>query len=445
MTMEKFIITGGKTLRGEVSVSGAKNVALKALVAASLTDESVAIENVPNISDFAVMCEILKDLGGTVEIEDHTAKVEVRSLTNTQVSLDKAAQTRTSSMFISPLLLRRGKASIPNPGGCRIGARPIDRTIDGLRRMGADISYDSEDGYFHARLTDGKLKSTEYTFEKNTHTGTETMLLASVLAEGKTVLKNAALEPEIDELIELLNSMGAKIRRAEPRTLVIEGVEKLHGTTFQVGPDRNEIVTFAVAAIITGGEIFVKDAQNASLDHFLSELDKAGGGFEKTQEGIRFFSKGSLSPTSVQTSIHPGFMTDWQGPWAVLMTKAKGISTIHETVFENRFSYVPELRKMGAHIELFNPQLNNPREVYNFNIEDVGEKTFHAIRIFGPKKLHNAAVYISDLRAGATLVLGALAASGKSVIFGIENLDRGYERFEKRLKQLGADIQRIKE
>src|SRR5581483_1105468 len=191
MTMKKFIIKGGKALKGEVTVSGAKNVALKALVAASLTDEEVIIENIPHISDFSVMVEILKELGGEVTIEGHTARVKVQQFTNTQVSLDKAAQTRTSSMFIAPLLLRARQATIPNPGGCRIGARPIDRTIGGLEQMGAEISYASEDGYFHARLGSGKrLCATEYTFEKNTHTGTETLLIASVLAEGTTVLKN---------------------------------------------------------------------------------------------------------------------------------------------------------------------------------------------------------------------------------------------------------------
>ncbi len=445
--MEKFIVAGGGKLSGEITVSGAKNVALKALVASCLTDEIVTIENIPLISDFFVMVDIVKELGGSVSLNDHTATVQIKQFKTNEVSLEKAAQIRTSSMFLSPLLLRTGSAIIPNPGGCRIGARPIDRTIMGLEKMGADISYDSKDGYFHASISKSqkRLHGTEYAFEKNTHTGTETLLIASVLAKGQSVLKNVAVEPEVDELISLLNAMGAHIKRVEPRTLVIDGVEKMHGTTFRVGPDRNEIVTFAVAAIITGGNVLIKEANNASLEYFLDMLKKAGGGYGVVEEGIRFFDTGNLQATDVTTSIHPGFMTDWQGPWAVLMAKANGISIIHETVFENRFGYVNGLKKMGAHIELFNPEVKNPEKLYNFNISDVEKDAYHAARISGPTNLHNAAVYISDLRAGATLVLGALAAVGKSVVFGVEYLDRGYEDFEKRLQGLGADIKRVSE
>ncbi|HYM65581.1 MAG TPA: UDP-N-acetylglucosamine 1-carboxyvinyltransferase, partial [Candidatus Sulfotelmatobacter sp.] len=286
---------------------------------------------------------------------------------------------------------------------------------------------------------------TNYKFSKNTHTGTETMILASVIANGKTVLENAAQEPEVDELIGLLNRMGAKIKRVSKRKIVIEGVEKLHGARFVIVPDRNEVLTFAVAAIITEGDIFIKNIKKRGIEEFLQELKKAGGGYEEKNNGIRFFYKKELKSTNVTTSFYPGFMTDWQGPWAVLMTKANGKSTIHETVYENRFTYVDELMKMGAQINLFNPKLKNPEKIYNFNIKDDNGKNFHAAEILGPTKLHNGIVYISDLRAGATLVLAALAAKGESVLFGVEHLDRGYEQFDKRLKTLGADIQRIKE
>lgn len=441
--MEKFIITGGKKLQGTVSVSGSKNVALKALVAACLTEEEVIVNNIPLISDFAVMVDIIRELGGVVEISDHTARIRVLKITRPEISLEKAAEIRTSSMFLAPLLARVGKATIPNPGGCRIGARPIDRTIEGLEKLGATIAYDSADGYFHAIAE--KLHGVNYTFDKNTHTGTETMILASVLAIGETVLENAAQEPEVDELIELLNLMGAKIKREQPRKIIITGVEKLHGATFSIGPDRNEVVTLAIAAIITEGDVFVKNATKNGLVEFLEKLYESGGGYEEKTDGIRFFYNGKLKATDIETACYPGFMTDWQSPWAVLMTKADGESVVHETVFESRFGYVSELKKMGAHIELFNPVVTNPKEFYNFNLNDDAKENFHAAKIIGATQLHNAVVTISDLRAGATLVLAALTAKGETTIFGVEKLDRGYEALEKRLQILGADIRREKE
>ena len=439
--MEKLVINGGKKLKGRVSVSGSKNVALKALVACCLTQDEVIIKNVPLISDVFVMADIIRELGGRVDFKDHEVSVRVRELKSGKIFLDKAAEIRTSFMFLAPLLGRLGKAVIPNPGGCRIGARPIDRIIDGLSKMGASIKYNSGDGYFHAKASSG-LKGTSYRFIKNTHTGTETLILSAVLAKGRTILENVALEPEVDELINLLNQMGAKIKREKKRTIVVTGVKKLHGAKFEIGPDRNEIVTFAAAAILTEGDIFIKNIKKSGLLEFLDELKAIGGGFEEKKDGIRFYYKGGLSPTNVETSFYPGFMTDWQGPWAVLMTKAKGVSKIHETVYENRFSYVEELEKMGADFKLFNPKVNNPEELYNFNIGD-DDNFFHAVRIKGPIKLHNAVLDISDLRAGATLVLAALAASGQSIIFGLAHLDRGYEKFDLRLRSLGADVQRV--
>lgn len=447
--MEKFIIQGGKKLQGSVSVSGAKNVALKALVAACLTKDEVVIKNIPYISDLFVMKEIIEELGGQVEVKDHVARVKMEHFTSHMVSLEKAAQTRTSSMFLAPLLTRVGEALIPNPGGCRIGARPIDRTIDGLCAMGIKIQYKSNDGYFHAtsknqHLEHKNLDGISYRFEKNTHTGTETLLLASVLAHGRSVLHNAAQEPEVDELITLLSGMGAKIKREDGRKIVIDGVEKLHGTTFTISPDRNEIVTFAIAAYITDGDIFVKGAQKKYLLEFLEKVQEAGGGFEEKKNGIRFYAKDTLKATSVTTSFYPGFMTDWQGPWAVLMSKAIGQSTIHETIFENRFGYVEELLKMGAKINYYDPKVKNPKDFYNFNYDEEN-KTPQSIKIHGKTNLHNAIVNASDLRAGATLVLGALAAHGTSILFGVERLDRGYEKFEERLQSLGADIRRERE
>jgi UDP-N-acetylglucosamine 1-carboxyvinyltransferase len=445
--MEKIIINGGKKLTGSITVSGAKNVALKAMVAACLTDQEVTIKNVPLISDFKVMIEIIKELGGEVKIIDHTAKVRMKKFKKEKILLEEAAKIRTSAMFLAPLLVRMDKAIIPNPGGCRIGARPIDRTIKGLEKMGYSVSYETKDGFFYLKKrTDFKNKEIVYRFEKSTHTGTETLVMIGALSENtKITLENAAAEPEIDELINLLNQMGAKILRTEERKIVIQGVEKLTGTEFTIGPDRNEIVTLAIAAIITKGDILIRGAQNVDLSPFIQRLELAGGGVEKQKDGIRFFYKGELVSVDVETSIYPGFMTDWQGPWAILMTQAKGTAIIHETVYENRFGYVNELKKMGANIILFNPEIKNPEEVYNFNLTDNNPSFFHAIKIQGPTRLHNAIVEVSDLRAGATLVLAGLSALGETVVFGVEHLYRGYEKLEERLESLGASIKKVKE
>ena len=441
--MTKLIVRGGKKLKGETEVSGSKNVALKALVAACLTSDEVVIENAPLISDVYVMCDIIKELGGKVKLLDHKVSVSVEEFKKTKISLERGAEIRTSAMFLAPLLLRSKEAVIPNPGGCRLGARPIDRIIEGLSKMGADIKYRSADGYFHAKSKG--LRGIEFTFAKNTHTGTETLIIAATLAEGRTVLKNAAEEPEIDELISLLNSMGARIRRTKKRTIEIIGVQSLHGTSFKILPDRNEIVAIAIAAIVTGGDVFVKDIGKNGLSEFLRELEKVGAGYEIKERGIRFFTKGDLRPTDVTTSPYPGFMTDWQAPWAVLMTQAKGSSIIHETVFENKLEYVRDLQKMGAKATLFNPKVSNKNKIYNFNLEDDSPSYFHAVKIEGPTPLHNAVVTMHNIRAGAAVVLAALIAKGESAILEIEHLDRGYEKFEQRLKKLGADIKRVKE
>jgi UDP-N-acetylglucosamine 1-carboxyvinyltransferase len=441
--MEKFVIKGGKTLNGTVQVSGAKNVALKALIAACLTEDEIIIHNVPLISDFFIMIDMIKELGGEVVLTDHRVSIRVKNFLKHELSLETAAKIRTSFMFLAPLLLRTGEAIIPNPGGCRLGARPIDRLVDGLNAMGANINYLSEDGYFHAKATG--LTGTTVTFPKNTHTGTETLIIAAVLAKGKTVLNNAAEEPEIDELIELLNAMGADVKRTSPRIIEINGVTRLHGATHTIKPDRNEVVTFAIAAIVTKGDIFVKGAKVDALNEFLERLEKVGGGVEEKSDGIRFYFKDGLTSLDVETQPHPGFMTDWQAPWAILMTQAQGKSIIHETVFEDKFGYIADLKKMGAKVKLFNPAVENKEKVYNFNLDDDKPEFFHAVSIIGPTQLHNAVATMVDLRAGAAIVIAALAAKGKSTIFGIEKLDRGYEDFEKRLDSLGADIKRVED
>ncbi|MBI4066309.1 UDP-N-acetylglucosamine 1-carboxyvinyltransferase [Candidatus Gottesmanbacteria bacterium] len=443
--MDTFIITGGKPLRGEVKLRGAKNVALKLMVASLLTDEPLVIHNVPEIRDVAIMLEVLASLGTKVDRKGSTLTIHNGHARQFQVPLDIGARLRTSSMVVGPLLARYGKAMIPNPGGCRIGARPIDRHIAGVRSLGAVIEYHSEDGYFYATSPEG-LRGTSYEFTKNSHTGTETMILAAVLAQGTTVIKGAAEEVEVDELIALLGHMGARIRRSAGREITIEGVNLLHGSEYTITPDRNEEVTFAIAAAVTGGDVTVIGSQRQHLGSFLSAFDAAGGVYEELDETHTRYSRGPiLRAVDVATAPHPGFMTDWQAPWAVLMTQATGLATIHETVFENRFGYVEELVKMGAQIEPIEPEVADPEKLYNFNWEDHKPGDIHAVRIHGPTKLHNAILMMSDLRAGATLVLAALAAEGESVLHGVEQIDRGYEKIEERLRALGAQIERVKE
>lgn len=441
--MKKFVIDGGKPLKGEVIVSGAKNVALKVLLTPLLTDKQVVIENIPLITDFYLMVKIINNLGVETKIfkNKHEIVMRNKNLKHFKIPLEMGACLRTSSMLIAPLLARLGKAQVPNPGGCRIGARPIGRHIKGLEKMGAKIRYLPQNGYFHAEAK--KLLGTHYCFPKNTHTGTETLILAAVLADGETILENAAQEPEVDDLINILSQMGAKIRRVEPRKIVIKGVKKLEGGRFKIMPDRNEVVTFAIAGLATKGDILIKGTQRENLRAFLEKLDEVEAGWEPIDQiRTRFFFKGPLKATEVITAPHPGFMTDWQAPWAVLMTQAQGESLIHETVFENRLLYARELKKLGAKFKFFNPRVKNPRQFYNFNWGDNDPSYFHAIRILGPTPLHNGVLEITDLRAGATLVLASLVAQGKSFIYGIHHIDRGYEEIEKRLKKLGAKIKR---
>lgn len=442
--MEKFVITGPTVLQGEVTVAGAKNVALKTIVASLLTEDPIILHNMPHIRDVTLMLDVVRSLGAEVTVDGHTVTIRDGQTRETTVPLEIGARLRTSSMVLGPMLARFGHAMIPNPGGCRIGARPIDRHIDGLIAMGATISYDSADGYFHAHAE--HLHGADITFTKNTHTGTETLILAAVLADGKTVLHNAAEEVEIDDLIVLLTSMGAKITRSASREITIEGVKQLHGAEHTIMSDRNEEVTFAVAAVASKGSITVRHSARKQMQDFLSVFEKAGGKWEAVDEDTtRYFYGGPVHAVDVVTAQYPGFMTDWQAPWAILMTQAQGTSTIHETVFENRFSYVEELQKMGADITFFDPVVENPTAFYNFNWEDHKPGTHQAITIKGPTPLHNGVLTMNDLRAGATVALAAIIATGESYLHGVEQIDRGYEHIDTRLQQLGASIKRIQE
>ncbi len=440
--MDRLLVTGGNKLKGIVKVGGAKNVAMKVILAGLLTDSPIIVSNIPMISSVKGTIDIVQSLGIKIKFgNNHQLEIKGDGLKTYKIPMELGGLHRTASMVIGPLLARYGKAIVPNPGGCRIGRRPIDRHIDGLKSMGAKIAY--KDGYFYAEATN--LHGTDYKFENNTHTGTETLILAAVLAQGETILRNCAEEPEVDDLIRLLILMGAKIKR-KGRMIIIKGVKKLGGANFSIMPDRNEAVTFAIAGIATGGEVIIEGAQREYLIIFLEKLKEAGAGWEViSKDCIRFYSKNKLKSTSVTTSFFPGFMTDWQAPWALLMTQAQGISCIHEAVYEDRFGYIGQLLKMGAKVNMFNPKVDNPKKFYNFNWSERDKDYYHAIKIYGPKKLHNAILEVCDLRAGATLLLSALIASGESVITGIDHVDRGYENIDDKLTKIGAKIKRFKE
>lgn len=441
--MDKFIIHGGKKLTGSIHTSGAKNVAMKVILAGLLTDVPIRVRNIPSISSVDGTVDMVKKLGVQVDIhKDHSMTIKGNGVNSYTIPLELGGLYRTATMVIGPLLSRFGKAVVPNPGGCRIGKRPIESHIAGLQAMGATIHY--KDGFFIASAR--KLRGAQYSFLHNSHTGTETLILAAVLAKGRTILSNAAMEPEVDDLISFLNNMGARIKRAKEREIVIEGVAKLHGTDYTIMGDRNEAVTFAIAAIATGGDVVVQGAQGRFLTTFLQSLTRIHASWEKLSENdIRFCGGRKMSFSDIITGSHPGFMTDWQAPWALLMTQSIGTSTLHESVYENRFGYVSQLRKMGAHIEFYNPKVSDPTSFYNFHWNDRKDNTYNAVSIKGPTKLHNAVLEVTDLRAGATLVIAALTAKGESAILGIDHIDRGYEALEMRLKKIGADISRVKE
>ncbi len=442
--MDKLVIKGGIPLKGKVQVGGAKNVAMKVILAGLLTDEKVTVTGVPHISSVTGTADIIRPLGARVEFTNHTLTVDASKLKNVQVPLAVGGLYRTATMVLGPLLCRLGRAKVPNPGGCRIGQRPIDRHIEAIKSMGANIKYNSQDGYFYASAK--RLQGTVYQFAKNSHTGTEALILAAVLAHGETIIDNASAEPEVDDLIRLLVLMGANIRRISQRKIIINGVKKLHGTTFTIMPDRNEVITYAIGALATMGDIIIKGTQREYLKEFLQKLDEAGASWEPIDSlTTRFYTNSKLKATHIITQPYPGFMTDWQAPWALLMTQSEGHSTIHETIFEDRFSYVAELQKMGADINFYIPDVANPEDFYNFNYQDKRHDRCQAIKIKGPTTLHNAFLKMTDLRAGATLILAALTAKGESYVYGLEHIDRGYENIDERFRQIGANIKRLKE
>lgn len=437
--MDTFIIKGGKPLFGSVRLGGAKNASFKLMIASLLTKGESRLLNFSHIKDVEVTRNMIQDLGArTVTAGERTMFISGKELTKDRIPEKYGQLSRASTMFLGPLLTRFGHAVVPFPGGDAIGKRPIDRHLMGFEALGAKIHHNG--GMLEVSVK-GRLKGAKYKFEKNTHTGTETLLMAAVCAKGKTILENAGLEPEIDDLILFLNHMGAKIQRRNGRVIEIQGVDELHPAIHRIMPDRNEAVSYACAAVATKGDIIVENARAEHLKAFLQKLDDMGAGYEVGSYGIRFFYKGKLRAVQVETQPHPGFMTDWQPLFAVLLTQAEGKSIIHEAVSENRFQYVSGLRSLGAQIRLFNPDVKNPDKTYNFAYHP-SDSIMHAVEISGPTKLQGTEFDVPDLRAGATMVLGALVASGTTKITNVSQIDRGYEELDTRLRSMGAQIVR---
>lgn len=439
---DSYLISGGHPLKGEVVLSGAKNVALKTIIGALMFKGEVTLKNIPRINDVLDLIELIKSLGATAEfIQKNTLVVNGDSLKRNRVDLVNGSKIRVSFMLFAPLLHRFGECFVPNPGGCRIGARPIDRIIKGLITLGIKVEYNSETGYYHAKIIN-KPKGT-YKFEKPSHTGTELLMMIGLMTGDKVVIENIANEPEIDDLILYLNSSGARIVEEENKIIISETFELKQKEAFTIMSDRNELVTYATLAVASKGEVIISPINENLIGSFLEIMKKTGAGVEVISNfKYRFFYKGEIKPVDIETLPHPGFMTDWQPSWAILMIKANGPSVIHERVFENRFSYVDELKKLGSNIEFIESKVENPSDFYHFNY-DKNKAYQQTIKIIGPSQLHNAILNIADLRAGAALACGALLADGESVVNGASILERGYEDFVEKVKKLGGEIRKI--
>jgi UDP-N-acetylglucosamine 1-carboxyvinyltransferase len=420
---ETFVVEGGRPLRGETRISGAKNAALKLLAAATLTGERCRFENMPEIEDVRVMADTLRDLGVVV---DHPAdgvyEVAAGDVDWLFVPLEAAAKMRASFILLGPLLARFGRVIVSNPGGDRIGRRPVNLHVDAMRALGADVGY--RNGYYFA-LAPGRLRGGDVTFPFVTVMGTENAMLAATLADGHTTIRPAAREPEVDDLIAFLQRMGAEVERTAPDTIEVEGRKRLRGATHHVIADRIETGTFVVAAAVTGGHVRLEGAPCEHLGAFLDALAAAGvpvacgsDWIDVDATGLR---PGSLRACDIETAPYPGLATDLQPPTSVLLTQAAGDSHVHEAIFEDRLEWLAELRKMGAAIDLADP---------------------HHATIHGPARLRGAEVEIGDLRAGASMILAALAAEGTTTIGGAHHVRRGYENIERKFLDLGARIER---
>jgi UDP-N-acetylglucosamine 1-carboxyvinyltransferase len=431
--MDQLIVNGPTQLKGEITVSGAKNSISKLLTASMLTSEECRFENVPQIGDTEITKRMCESLGTRLTASaPRTLTVETLDIKSVEVPEYLAKRNRLSIMMLAPLLHRCGHAVVPAAGGDRLGPRPIDFHLDAYRQMGAHIEV-KEQGYY--AKTQG-LHSADIVLPYPSVTATENILMAAVLARGKTYIRNAAIEPEVMDLALFLQKMGAIIDYNVDRTFVVEGVSSLSGATHTIIPDRLVGASLGAAAIASHGDVFVHGMRQSDVLTFLNALRRVGGHFEVYHDGVRFFRKGELRSIALETTVHPGFMTDWQPPFALLLTQAQGMSVIHETVFEDRFVYISELRKLGADIELYDTCLGNT----NCRFKTSSHR--HSVIIKGPTTLHGADITIPDLRAGFSHLIAALIARGTSTIRGVEELDRGYEALDMGLKQLGASIER---
>ena len=427
--MDRIKIIGGNRLNGVIPISGAKNAALPLMIASLLTDDTLTLDNVPHLADVEQLIRILGNHGvdysvnGRRQHQDgaycRTVHFTARQIVTTRAPYELVSKMRASFWVIAPLVARMGEACVSLPGGCAIGTRPVDFILQGLTALGTEINI--ENGYVHARAPKG-LTGTEYTFPKVTVGGTHVMLMAASVAKGKTVLHNAACEPEVVNLAECLNAMGAKIKGAGTPTIYIDGVDGLSGARVKVISDRIEAGTYAMAVAMTGGDVMLKDARPDYLRSVLDVLAKTGLEIKESEEGIHVARNGlDIVPIDIETQPFPGFPTDLQAQFMALMTRAKGVSHITETIFENRFMHVQELARLGAHITL------------------VGQTA----TVEGVDKLLGAQVMATDLRASVSLVIAGLAAEGETTVNRVYHLDRGFERLEEKLSNCGAQIERI--
>ena len=424
--MDKLVIRGGNALLGTVRISGAKNAALPCMAAALLTDEPVILENIPQVRDIETTRKLLAAMGAEVELgygrAHHRTTICARTLASPEASYELVKTMRASTLVLGPLLARCGRAHVSLPGGCAIGARPIDLHIKGLERLGAKIT--QEHGYVEA-ITDprkgDRLQGAEIVFDKITVTGTEDLLMAATLAEGETVMQNCAREPEVADLAALLNAMGAKIQGAGTSMIRVKGVSKLHGARHRIIPDRIEAGTFIIAGALTGGDLNVVGCDPAHLTAILQKLAETGVKTAVKADSVRVMGDQPLQAADLNTEEYPGFPTDMQAQYMALATQAAGTSIVTENIFENRFMHAQELVRMGA------------------NIKIEGRRAI----VRGGTPLSAAAVLASDLRASASLVLAALVADGETIIDRVYHLDRGYEHIEEKLKAVGAEIRRV--
>lgn len=416
--MDKLLIEGGAVLRGEVAISGAKNAALPILCAALLSAEPLELSNVPELNDIATMLRLLKEMGVKIQRDGHRVTLDASQISNPVASYERVKTMRASILVLGPLVARCGEARVSLPGGCAIGARPVDQHIKGLQAMGAEVTV--EQGYVHAKAN--RLKGARICTDMVTVTGTENLMLAACLAAGETIIENAAREPEVVDLANCLVAMGARISGAGTDTIRIQGVERLHGAQHRVMPDRIETGTYLCAAAVTGGTVRLTDTSAAYLDAVVDKLLDAGCEITMERDAIRLQAPARLKAVSLRTAPYPAFPTDMQAQFMAMNCVADGVATIRETIFENRFMHVNELLRLGANIQI---EGNNA-----------------VVR--GVERLQGATVMATDLRASASLIVAGLVAQGETLIDRIYHLDRGYEKIEDKLHALGARVRRVR-